>query len=345
MDTSYTPPENDYLSASIDQALVPKKYRGTDKFLDIVCWNICYFHNRDKARVQRVAGILEGLNADIIVLEEVMKGSLGDVVDILQNNGAGYYEVAYGETGGQQRVAFLWDLDWVRAKDEVHELFEKGQYQTADRKEVFPRLPLWSSFRCRPQTSKHKDSGKIRPPFDFQLLGLHLKSQMGGGGEQRKMAAETLSSWLVNEAPKVDADVIMMGDFNEPPNRDTWAPFHQLETDEKALFNGINKENEFSHLMYRNKNEIGSRLDLRVVSMAAADEIAQKGGVVCWESLTKLLARHPKASVIQKYLHDLKESVSDHMPVVMRFYWEEQAAAEQVEGKEAKHLKAAGRAA
>ncbi len=341
----YVAPNNDYLSASIGEDLVPKKYRGTDKFLDIVCWNVCYFHDRDKARVQRVAGILEGLNADIIVLEEVLDGSLKSVVQMLQDNGAGYYDVAYGETGGQQRVAILWDLDWVRTKDNVHELFEKGQYQTADHKEVFPRLPLWSSFRCRPQASKQNNSEKTRPPFDFQLLGLHLKSQMGGGGEQRRMAAETLSTWLLNEAPKVDADVIMMGDFNEPPTSDTWAPFHKLEADEKALFAGINKDNEFSHLMYRNKNEIGSRLDLRVVSVAAADEVAQKGGVVCWEPLTKLLARHPNASVLKKYLNDLKKDVSDHMPVVMRFYWEEQAAAEQVEGKELKHVKAAGRAA
>lgn len=318
MTDQYVMPKNDYLSMSMGKEFVPEQYRGTDKFLDVVCWNVCYFHDKDQTRVKRVAEILDALNADIIVLEEVMEGSLQPVIELLKQSGAGFYDAAYGTTGGQQRVAFLWDLDWVRAKDTVHELFARGQFQTADHKDVFPRLPLWSYFRCRTQNN--------HPPFDFQLLGLHLKSQVGGGDEQRRIAAEKLSKWLIQDAPKVDADVVCMGDFNEGPSAKCWSPFQKLEAEKKAVFAGINKDNEFSHLMYQNKDEYGTRLDLRVVSIAAQDEIADPGGVVCWQPLSELIASHPKAAVLKQYLSDLKKDVSDHLPVVMRFYYEEQAA-------------------
>lgn len=330
MQDKYVAPPNDYLSMSIGEDLVPEQYRGSDKFLDLVAWNVCYFHDRDQARVKRIAAVLEALNADVIVLEEVLEGSLAPVIKLLQESGAGYYDVAYGTTGGQQRVAVLNDIDWVRSKDTIHELFADDRPRTADDKEVFPRLPLWASLRCRTQNGHE--------PFDFQLLGVHLKSQMGGGGEQRRMAAERLSRWLVQDAPKVDSDVIVMGDFNEIPSSKTWASFHKLEQEGKAVFAGINKDNEFSHLMYKNKKDYGSRLDLRVVSASAQDEIADKGGVVRWKPLSKLIASNPKAAVLKQYLADLKTDVSDHMPVYMRFYYEEQVA--HTKGKETKHAKA-----
>ena len=318
MPDKYFIPENDHLSKSIGKDFVPEQYRGTDKFLDVVWWNVCYFHDKDATRIKRVADILTALNADIIVLEEVMDGSLKPVVDLLGRSGAGFYDVAYGKTGGQQRVAIMWDLNWVRAKDDVHELFARGQFQTADHKEVFPRLPLWAYFTCRAQNE--------HPPFDFQLVGLHLKSQMGGGDDQRRLAAETLSEWLTGEAPKRDADVVFAGDFNQEPSALCWDSFRNLEKDKKAVFTGINNEKQFSHLMYRNKSEYGTRLDLSVVSIAAEDEIADQGGVVYWQPLSNLIAKSPKAKALKQYLSDLKKDVSDHLPVVMRFYYEEQAA-------------------
>ena len=97
-----------------------------------------------------------------------------------------------------------------------------------------------------------------------------------------------------------------MDDFNKELSAKCWDAFRKLEGEHKAVFAGINKENEFSHLMYRNKNEYGTRLDLGVVSMAAHDEIADPGGVVYWEPLSKLIASHPKASALKQYLTDLK---------------------------------------
>src|ERR1700741_1381245 len=100
--------------------LVDQKYKGTDRYLDLVTWNIRWFHHRDPNRVRNVSEVLRVLNADIIVLQEIKEDSLEPVSEILGEAGAGNYEVAYGTTGGDQRVAIMWDLDWVRAKDDVH---------------------------------------------------------------------------------------------------------------------------------------------------------------------------------------------------------------------------------
>lgn len=313
MKEKYTPPKNDRLSDGFDD-IVPKEYRGTDRFLDIVTWNIRYFHNRDKKRVERVMKILNALNADIIVLQEILDGSLEIVAEGLAKLGAGHYKTAYGKTGGDQRLAMMYDLDWVRAKSDITELFGKGTVVTNEGKEAFPRLPLLANFICLSQVSH---------PFDFQLMGVHLKSQRGDGSSQRVLAAKKLSEWLVTEAPKTDTDVIILGDWNEPPDADTWKPLRELEQQKKALFSALNDSGKISHLMYKTKSEFGSRLDLEAVSTAAFKQMKSKPDVVRWKSLDKLLATNPKGEEIKKFIQELSANVSDHMPVVTRFYWRE----------------------
>jgi endonuclease/exonuclease/phosphatase family metal-dependent hydrolase len=307
----FQPPPNDNLSNAFDRlGLVPEKYRGTDQFLDIVTWNIRFFHDQDRDRVKRIVNVLSELNADIIVLEEIKDQSMDVVAQELRRLEAGYYQTAYGTTGGDQRVSVMYDLDWVRAKDDIKELFGKGQVMVGG-KDAFPRLPLHSAFTCLTQEA----------PFDFQLVGVHLKSQRGGGEDQRQRAAIELRNWLVNDAPAVDADVIILGDWNEPPNSATWQPFHQLEEQGDALFNSINNESGISHLMYKNKKEIGSRLDLTVVSMSASEKMGEPPDVVRWAPLEELLGTDPKAIQIKEFLKGIREAVSDHMPVVTRFYF------------------------
>lgn len=316
----FKPPKNDKISLGLED-LVPAKYKGTDQYLDVVTWNIRYFHDLDKQRVNRVVDILSALNADIIVLQEIRDQSLDAVAEKLTKDGAGNYEVNYGTTGGNQRVAVMHDLDWVRSKDDVRELFGKGQIK-ADGKDAFPRLPLLGIF-----TTVSPDATGASQPFDFQLLGLHLKSQRGGGGGQRRKAAEALRNWLEHEAPAVDADVILVGDWNAPPDDAAWEPLQGLEQQGKAKFRSINDKTAISHLMYKNKQEIGSRLDLGAISMAAFDELHKPPAPVHWKSLDKLLATNPKAKQIRNYIKQVREKISDHMPVVVRFYIDEQSPA------------------
>ncbi len=268
-----------------------------------------------------VADVLEALNADIFVFEEILEGSLDVIAQELGKRGAGHYKTTYGTTGGQQRVAMMNDVDWTRAKDDVAELFSKGEVRTGAGSDAFPRLPLRGSFATLP----HRDG----TPFDFQLVGLHLKSQRvsnaaaaGEDAEQRRTAADRLAKWLTAEAPAEDSDVILVGDWNKPPDAEEWAAFHKLEKQGKALFTKANDTSEISHLMYRNASEYGSRLDLGAMSIASAKQLVDKATkVVRWKKLDDLLDSQPKAAELRQLIRDLSRDVSDHMPVVMRFYF------------------------
>jgi endonuclease/exonuclease/phosphatase family metal-dependent hydrolase len=243
-------------------------------------------------------------------MQEILDRSLEVVAHELQRLNAGYYQTAYGTTGGNQRVALMYDLDWIRAKEDIYELFGKGKH-TVSGKEVFPRLPLYSNFTALTDEA----------PFDFQLLGLHLKSQRGGGEDQRREAANALSGWLVGEASSVDSDVIILGDWNAPPSAEVWNPIRQLEQTGQLKFSSINNESEISHLMFRNKKDVGSRLDLTAITMTASERMGKPPEAVRWAPLEEFLGTDPKATQIKEFLSQVRTSVSDHLPVVTRFYF------------------------
>lgn len=313
--TVYEPTPNDFLSGAFDAlGMIPEKFRGTDQFLDVVTWNLRYFHPREKDRVDRISSLLSVLNADVIVLQEVADGSLTDVVTALEANGAGYYSAAYGTTGGDQRVAFLWDLDWIRSKDTVDELFGRGSVIAGDGKDAFPRLPLRGQFTALPQ-----EPG--RDPFEFQLVGLHLKSQMGDGTPQRMAAADALAAWLRSTAPRTDGDVVMLGDYNKEPGAPEWNAFRALENAGLADFEAINDSSEFSHLYYKNKSHLGSRLDLVLMSSSAKLYKNADPGIVLWTPLKEFIETQPTAAALKQALAAVRSTISDHLPVVTRFYF------------------------
>lgn len=154
------------------QNLVPVKFRGTDEFLDVVSWNIRWFDHKDPKRVAAILKVLDTINADIFVLVE--DGALDEVANELAARDSGFYSVAYWTTGAQQRVVHIWDRDWVRLKKPVEELFDSNRKVTAGdgrKREVFPRLSFYGYFECL--SSVPSTEG-----FTFELVGVHLKSQM-----------------------------------------------------------------------------------------------------------------------------------------------------------------------
>lgn len=312
---AYQPVDNDNLSAAFDKiGLIPKRLVGSDKFIDIVTWNLRWFHEGDAARVDRISAVLAALNADVFVFQEIKNESLEPVVQKLAELEAGHYSVAYGTTGGQQRVAFLWDLDWIRAKDDDKELFGRNTIIAEDGKDAFPRLPLWGYFIGLTQ-----DPNSV--PFDFQLVGLHLKSQLGGGDAQRAAAADALAAWIRSAAPRVDGDTIVLGDFNRVPGAAEWEAFRRLEAEKLIEFESINDSSEISHLYYENKTHIGSRLDLVLMSSSAHLFTKADPEVVRWASLDQLLSTSPDAKTIKAYIKEIGTTISDHMPTVTRFYF------------------------
>ena len=294
---------NDRLSRILVD-LVPKELRGTDRYLDVVNWNIRYFNARDPDRVKQITRVLKEINGDIFVLQEIEDGALEGVVAALIEGGDGLYKAVYGRTGGDQRVAFVYDTEWVKAKQDTAELFtDEPPYIAGTRKRVFPRLPLHSQFVGRAKTRA----------FDFNLVGVHLKSQRADaagddGTVQRQASALRLARWIVEDTED-ERDVIIAGDWNAAPDRPEWDPMHALEADDKIRFGAWTAGAEASHFYKSGK---GTRLDLVVVSAEAGKNAKDKAArVIRWKDAFASKAR----------LVELIEKISDHMPVIARFYF------------------------
>jgi endonuclease/exonuclease/phosphatase family metal-dependent hydrolase len=312
---------NDNLSKSLKTLIggISSTHRGSEEFVDVISWNLRWFNHREKERLKNITQILGFLNADIFVFQEVQDGSLEEVAAELEKSGAGYYNVVYGSTGGGQRIAYMYDTEWIRTKDEISELFGKGTVKTGDNKDVFPRLPLYSYFLA-------KSSVASKSGFSFQMLGVHLKSQMGDGSSQRRIAAEKLAHWLEKEANDVDSDTIIMGDWNKAPEDDDWSALHKLESEKKIKFKSINDSSDFSHLYYQNKADIGSRLDIAMVTSSAAKQmVGKRSEVVNWLTVNDIIKTAPDrtAKEIIVTLNNIKDNISDHLPLVSRYFFVE----------------------
>lgn len=291
---------NDNISAAINE-YVPEDLRGTDRYLDIVNWNIRYFNELDPGRVRLISKIMGEINADIFVLQEIADGAMDAVASALNDSGAGLYKTSYGSTGGTQRVSIMYDTEWVRTKLEFGELFA-GEPNTlpGTSKRIFPRLPFHNLMQAFTVGGNK---------FDFHLAGVHLKAYMGqqdDGVEQRRMSAERIVRWSENETE--DRDIIICGDFNRAPSAPEWKAFRDQEMAGRIRFGAWNKEEEGSH-WYKGKR---SRIDVVIVS-ASVEEVAveKEARVIPWKGIFD-------SSTLRK---ELIEKISDHMPVVTRFYF------------------------
>lgn len=305
---------NDRISQTLKD-FVPDELQGNSKFLDIITWNIRFFNDRDPERVEIIRSIFEELNADIFVLQEISEGSLDGIARDLAASGAGFYKTVYGKSGGDIRVAFMYDTDWVKAKMEPEELFTDDPKVRVgnETKSVFPRRPLHSTFVAR----SVPDSGSLHDPFDFHLVGVHLKSQRDSrqghcGEEQRTAAARHLADWI--KFHTTDEDVIIAGDWNASPLQPEWEVFRELETAGKIRFANWNPEKEGSHFV---KSGESTRVDCIAVTntVDGIEEIQNEAKVINWNVLLE------GGNMTQSLRSDLIEKVSDHLPVLTRFYF------------------------
>ncbi len=311
--------------------LVPQRFRGTDEYLDVVAWNIRKFEAQDPGRVDAVSEVLAALNADVFVLTEIASlEALDPIADALKSKRAGYYSAAVGESRSEQRVALLWDRDWIRAKslpveilgDQNDEVTEEGLERP---QRTFPRLPLWGYFEALAADSANEG-------FTFELAGVHLKAQGPAprnatvskprwGIPQRTSAAKKLAEWLMDGPQHYDSDLIVVGDWNAKPSAPEWASIRKLERDGEVAFSRVNRDDEVSHLARLNKSgPAGTRLDLVLVtSEAEANAVPDNvGAVVQWSAFDELpaLSTEERSALARS----IREVFSDHLPVVSRFY-------------------------
>lgn len=331
--------ENDHLSKGMSD-IVPDRFKGTDRYLDIIQWNIEWFGAKkstakDKGRIKLVTDILEDFNADLFVFQEVAgpsgryPGVLDEVADELTRRDAGDYVVYYTQAGGEQRVAMMWDRDWIRSKDDVQDLFKRGEYKQEGLKDPFAgRTPMYGYFTAaipEMDTDAAIRYGGGSDKFDFQILGVHLKA-MEDGHDQRLESAKILADWMNKTAPEVDSDIMIMGDWNAAPNDPCWKPFQDREKSKgDVFFERINDPSDFSYLWLKNKNDkYGSRIDLTAMSLSSIDNVKDHvSQVVKWKPIEDVLAetRDIKSTAARKVLSEIKEKISDHLPIISRFYF------------------------
>jgi endonuclease/exonuclease/phosphatase family metal-dependent hydrolase len=331
--------ENDNASRAFAE-YVPKEYRDTAKFIDVLQWNIEWFgasksESKDRQRFDRVVDILEAFNSDLFVFQEIAgpskdgryPGVMDAVAEELKRRGAGDYVVYYTEAGGEQRVAMMWDRDWLRAKSEVQDLFPRGTHQDPGHKDPFAgRTPLYGHFSARIPAGS---SVKLPPgaeKFDFQVLGVHLKA-MGDGAPQREESAEVLADWLKNTAPLSDSDTMIVGDWNAAPDAPEWWPIRALEGNPNTPvhFSKINDPSDYSYLWLANRSDkFMSRIDLAAITLASDDQIVDKkvAKVVQWTPIQDALAKAGSmtSKEVVNVLKEVKETISDHLPTLARFY-------------------------
>jgi endonuclease/exonuclease/phosphatase family metal-dependent hydrolase len=332
---------NDRLSAALKD-LVPDEHKGTDKYLDVVQWNIEWFGAeksvaKDRQRLDLVIDTLESLNADLFVFQEIAgpsadgryPGALDVVAEELTKRGAGHYVVFYTQAGGEQRVAMMWDRDWLRAKGDVTDLFPRGTHMMPAARNERPRdafagrTPLYGHFTAR-VPSASTDLGTSAEHFEFQVLGVHLKA-MGDGHPQRLRSSEVLVEWYEKEAQAVDGDILIMGDFNAPPSeKSSFKPFWDLEDAGQAGFRKLNDESDFSYMWLRNQTDkFVSRIDLTVASLSAQKRAETLAKPIRWKPIEETLAQagNLKDAKVREVLQAIKENLSDHLPCVSRFYF------------------------
>lgn len=321
--------------------IVPDEFRGTDRYLDVIQWNIEWFGARksvkkDEQRLGLVLDIFDALNGDLFILQEVAgpsrdgryPGALDIVAEELSTRGSGDYVVFYTQAGGEQRVAMMWDRAWVRAKNDVTDLFPRGTHKSSSGKDAFAqRTPLYGFFTGKvPVNPDNAAAGTDK--FEFQVLGVHLKA-MAEGHEQRLASAKILANWLTEEAPLIDADAMIIGDWNAPPDDKCWAPFHKLEkgAKPKVSFSDINDPSDFSYLWLRNRTDkFVSRIDLTAMSLASTEKVVGRAAeVVHWKPIQEVLAEAANLTdkAVVQVMKEIKETISDHLPTVSRFYFAE----------------------
>ena len=324
--------------SAVFEDFVPKQYHDTDQFLNIVQWNIEWFGarkntERDKKRKKLVTDILAMFNADLFVFQEIAgpsadgryEGVLDEIADELTERGMGDYVVYYTYAGGEQRVAMMWDREFIKAKEEVQDLFDRGTYQKPGKKDPFAgRTPLYGHFTSR------IEAGEAFDKYDFQVVGLHLKA-MADGVTQRAESAKILVDYLEKDFQQKTGDILMMGDFNAPPDdKKSWSAFHQLEkkSPEQFKFTAINDPSDFSYMWLKNMSDkYVSRIDLTAMSLSSELKVGSAGTPVKWKPIEEAISRAGKISdkEVRDTMSEIKELISDHLPVLTQFYIEDPA--------------------
>jgi endonuclease/exonuclease/phosphatase family metal-dependent hydrolase len=276
---------------------------GDTPCVQVGTFNVEWFGTTDTSKhkhrstlvVQQIADLIATqLDLEIVVLEEINSQSaeFDRLETALEAQG---YKLASGVTGREQRVVIAYDDDEVDLVDEVRELDLRVSFNLSGGcRSSGLRRPLAATFRAG--------------EFDFMLIGVHLKSQLGGDCADR-VRREQCKDLIAKVDELVEAsgekDVIIAGDFNATFDDSSLNPLLQ-STGFRALTRPSRRAKGSNSISYLEKpfQEIIDHLVVRL------DDTPE------WIVKSTFIFNPPsEATLLKRYL----DFISDHAPAWASF--------------------------
>lgn len=256
-----------------------------DTTATVAAWNIYGLRTINDVREKNLARGIAAIDAEVVVLSEVKPdGVMAKLKGQLDRLGAEYrYEI-------RRQTA---DLNLAI-------LYKEGVSVSNVR--FVPGSDLGNE-QLRKALAADVRIGK----FDFLMIGVHLKS---GRGEReqatRTRQCEKLAKFIANELGGAEKDVLILGDYNMIKDRDE-ANFRRLDRDFDLRY--ISSENQYPGFTHVTENGRGNFLDGFAVSQNHTGEYI--------EMSSRVVQMH---KVLDKSLSSYRSSVTDHLPIVARFW-------------------------
>lgn len=167
-------------------------------------------HPRTDDQIDRLADYIRSLEVDVLACQEIhptgdrSNNDRHDWRDLLDALGEDF-GAWYGNTGGSQRLALIWNKSRVTVSD-IGELrgFEREPVDGTNNVKTFPRIPLTAYVESK------RANG-----VDFRIVTVHLYWSVD---QARFAEAKRLNDWVGELlAGDNDEDLVIIGDFNTKP--------------------------------------------------------------------------------------------------------------------------------
>lgn len=237
--------------------------------------------SRDEADYKKIAEVIENSSAELIGLQEIENGAALDrVADYLNN-----YEYEIIEGSGDQNLAVLYK-SFIEIEDvEAYEPIQVEPYKTR------PGLTFKAKYRN----------------FDWIGMVVHFKSTSRYDSTEelkeesrllRNLQAQALNRWIDSLLSLGgEKDIIVVGDFNDYPDRMNNPTLTPLVDNEKMIF--------LTDDIMSCKYDYLHTIDHIYISISAKN-MYQNQSVRCY-------------NFYNAYPEDVAEEISDHCPVLAEF--------------------------
>eukprot|EP01102_Stenamoeba_stenopodia_P009619 TRINITY_DN284_c0_g1_i1.p1 TRINITY_DN284_c0_g1~~TRINITY_DN284_c0_g1_i1.p1 ORF type:complete len:443 (+),score=143.72 TRINITY_DN284_c0_g1_i1:35-1363(+) len=257
------------------------KKKKTKQKIKIASWNMRNFS--EKAYDKRLLYVQMVISRfDLIALQELRSISVVEKILAHDMFKTWNYKIseAQGTTHHKEHYAFLWN-------EEYGSLLHSGQVEASG----LVRPPLAGTFRFG--------------VFDFTLLNCHF---VFGSPEDRAKEIVVLSNVVktVVASNKEEKDIIVVGDFNNPPDHPNWRCLNELGF--TALFRGSGLKTTIA------VNDMGNLYDNMWINEKYTGRNYTGDCKVC-DIYELFMVNQTNSEAVQ----ELKTDVSDHKPIYAEF--------------------------